>query len=239
MKLNDIDYTMKIEICYNISTECNKRGVGHLNSKKKIPNATMKRLPLYYRFFKNAEKSGVDRVSSREISEALDIDSATIRRDFSYFGELGRKGYGYNVKSLLNFFMEHIQGNEVKNVAIIGAGNLGSALLNYKFSNINDRMNVVAAFDSNDEIVGTSINDTLVYHPDELEDMVSRHNIDVAILTLPAEVSQAMAERLVDAGIKGILNFTPIRLDVNDGIYVHNIDLSVELQALFFYMKHI
>ncbi|GAB3062959.1 redox-sensing transcriptional repressor Rex [Salinicoccus sesuvii] len=210
-----------------------------MNSKKKIPNATMKRLPLYYRFFKNAEKSSVDRVSSREISEALDIDSATIRRDFSYFGELGRKGYGYNVKSLLNFFMEHIQGNEVRNVAIIGAGNLGSALLNYKFNNINDRMNVVAAFDSNAQIVGTSINGTAVYHSDELEDLVSQHGIDVAILTLPAEVSQNMAERLVEAGIKGILNFTPIRLNVSDEIYVHNIDLSVELQALFFYMKHI
>ncbi|WP_255695437.1 redox-sensing transcriptional repressor Rex [Salinicoccus sp. ID82-1] len=210
-----------------------------MNSKKKIPNATMKRLPLYYRFFKNAEKTSVDRVSSREISEALDIDSATIRRDFSYFGELGRKGYGYNVKSLLNFFMEHIQGNEVRNVAIIGAGNLGSALLNYKFSSINDRMNVVAAFDSNAQIVGTSINGTTVYHSDELEDLISRHSIDVAILTLPAEVSQDMAERLVEAGIKGILNFTPIRLNVSDEIYVHNIDLSVELQALFFYMKHI
>ncbi|WP_281287297.1 redox-sensing transcriptional repressor Rex [Salinicoccus cyprini] len=210
-----------------------------MNSKKKIPNATMKRLPLYYRFFKNAEKTSVDRVSSREISEALDIDSATIRRDFSYFGELGRKGYGYNVKSLLNFFMEHIQGNEVRNVAIIGAGNLGSALLNYKFSSINDRMNVVAAFDSNAQIVGTSINGTTVYHSDELEDLISRHSIDVAILTLPAEVSQDMAERLVEAGIKGILNFTPIRLNVSDEIYVHNIDLSVELQALFFYMKYI
>ncbi|TVT27874.1 redox-sensing transcriptional repressor Rex [Salinicoccus cyprini] len=228
-----------MEICYNIPTECNRRGVGHLNSKKKIPNATMKRLPLYYRFFKNAEKTSVDRVSSREISEALDIDSATIRRDFSYFGELGRKGYGYNVKSLLNFFMEHIQGNEVRNVAIIGAGNLGSALLNYKFSSINDRMNVVAAFDSNAQIVGTSINGTTVYHSDELEDLISRHSIDVAILTLPAEVSQDMAERLVEAGIKGILNFTPIRLNVSDEIYVHNIDLSVELQALFFYMKYI
>lgn len=210
-----------------------------MNNKKKIPNATMKRLPLYYRFFKNSEKSGIDRVSSREISEALDIDSATIRRDFSYFGELGRKGYGYNVKSLLKFFMEHIHGNQKRNVAIIGAGNLGSALLNYKFSNINDRMNIVAAFDNNSNIVGTTINDTKVHHSDEIEKMAKDHGIDVAILTLPAEFSQEMAERLEAAGIKGILNFTPMRLDVSDGIYVHNIDLSVELQALFFYMKHI
>ncbi|WP_411842598.1 redox-sensing transcriptional repressor Rex [Salinicoccus sp. HZC-1] len=209
-----------------------------MNNKKKIPNATMKRLPLYYRYFKEAEKSGTDRVSSREISDALDIDSATIRRDFSYFGELGRKGYGYNVKSLLKFFMEHIHGNETRNVAIIGAGNLGSALLNYKFSNINDRMNVVAAFDRNENIVGTEINDTEVFHSDDIEQLVQEHSIDVAILTLPAESGQEMAERLVKSGVKGILNFTPIRLDISDEIYVHNIDLSVELQALFFYMKH-
>jgi len=209
-----------------------------LNNKKKIPNATMKRLPLYYRYFKEAEKSGADRVSSKEISDALDIDSATIRRDFSYFGELGRKGYGYNVKSLLKFFMEHIHGNETRNVAIIGAGNLGSALLNYKFSNINDRMNVVAAFDRNAGIIGTKINDTEVFDSDDLEKIIPEQGIDVAILTLPAEAGQKMAERLEAAGIKGILNFTPIRLDVSDGIYVHNIDLSVELQALFFYMKN-
>ena len=209
-----------------------------MNNKKKIPNATMKRLPLYYRYFKEAEKSGTDRVSSREISEALDIDSATIRRDFSYFGELGRKGYGYNVKSLLKFFMEHINGNENRNVAIIGAGNLGSALLNYKFSNINDRMNVVAAFDRNASMIGTKINETEIFHSDDLEQLIPEHDIDVAILTLPAESGQEMAERLVEAGVKGILNFTPIRLDLSDDIYVHNIDLSVELQALFFYMKH-
>src|SRR5699024_6600399 len=223
---------------YNITIEAKRRGVGHLNNKKKIPNATMKRLPLYYRYFKEAEKSGTDRVSSKEISDALDIDSATIRRDFSYFGELGRKGYGYNVKSLLKFFMEHIHGNETRNVAIIGAGNLGSALLNYKFSNINDRMNVVAAFDRNAGIIGTKINDTEVFDSDDLEKIIPEKCIDVSIHTLAAEAGQKMAERLEAAGIKRILNYTPIRLDVSDEIYVHNIDLSVELQALFFYMKN-
>ncbi|WP_020006112.1 redox-sensing transcriptional repressor Rex [Salinicoccus albus] len=209
-----------------------------MNSKKRIPNATMKRLPLYNRYFKEVEKSGTDRVSSKEISEALDIDSATIRRDFSYFGELGRKGYGYNVKNLLKFFTEHIHGNEIRNVAIIGAGNLGSALLNYKFSSINDRMNIIAAFDRNESIVGSVINDTKIFHSDELEKIVSEQSIDAAILTLPADSGQDMAERLVAAGIRGILNFTPIKLDISDEVYVHNIDLSVELQALFFYMKH-
>jgi redox-sensing transcriptional repressor len=210
-----------------------------VNTKKRIPNATMKRLPLYYRYFKQAEEAAVDRVSSREISEALDIDSATIRRDFSYFGELGRKGYGYNVKSLLNFFMEHIQGTDKKNIVLVGVGNLGSALLNYKFNNLSDKMNVVAGLDSNEELIGSKINDVMIHHERELEDIIKAEKVEVAILTLPVSASQEMAERLVDAGVKGILNFTPTRLDLDKNIYVHNIDLGVELQALFFYMKNL
>lgn len=210
-----------------------------MNTKKRIPNATMKRLPLYYRYFKQAEEAAVDRVSSREISEALDIDSATIRRDFSYFGELGRKGYGYNVKSLLNFFMEHIQGTDKKNIVLVGVGNLGSALLNYKFNNLSDKMNVVAGLDSNEELIGSKINDVMIHHERELEDIIKAEKVEVAILTLPVSASQEMAERLVDAGVKGILNFTPTRLDLDKNIYVHNIDLGVELQALFFYMKNL
>lgn len=210
-----------------------------MNTKKRIPNATMKRLPLYYRYFKQAEEAAVDRVSSREISEALDIDSATIRRDFSYFGELGRKGYGYNVKSLLNFFMEHIQGTDKKNIVLVGVGNLGSALLNYKFNNLSDKMNVVAGLDNNEELIGNKINDVMIHHERELEDIIKTEKVEVAILTLPVSASQEMAERLVDAGVKGILNFTPTRLDLDKNIYVHNIDLGVELQALFFYMKNL
>src|SRR5699024_4157001 len=134
--------------------------------------------------------------------------------------------------------MEHIHGNETRNVAIIGAGNLGSSLVDYQFTNINDRMNVVAAFDRNASIIGTKINDTEVFDSDDLEKIIPEQGIGVAILTLPAEAGREMAERLEAAGIKGILNVTPIRLEVSDGIYVHNIDLSVELQALFFYMKN-
>src|SRR5699024_12660973 len=100
------------------------------------------------------------------------------------------------------------------------------------------RSNVVAAVDRNAGIVGTKIHDNEVFDSDDLEKIIPEQGIDVAILTLRAEAGQKMAERLEAAGIKGILTFTPIRLDVSDGIYVHNIDLSVELQALFFYMKN-
>lgn len=209
-----------------------------MSNKKKIPNATMKRLPLYYRYFKQEENNGNDRVSSKKISEALDIDSATIRRDFSYFGELGRKGYGYNVGSLLKFFLEYIQGNNVKNVILLGAGNLGRALLNYKFANIHDKMNVVGAFDSNESLIGNSINGTKIFHINDLETIIEQENVEVAIMTVPMEAGQQSAERLEKAGIKGILNFTPIRLHTGSDVTVHSIDLGVELQALFFQMKN-
>lgn len=209
-----------------------------MSNKRKIPNATMKRLPLYYRYFKQEEVNGNDRVSSQKISEALDIDSATIRRDFSYFGELGRKGYGYNVGSLLRFFMEDIQGNDVKNVILLGAGNLGSALLNYKFSNIHDKMNIVGAFDNKESLIGETINETEIFHVNDLEEIITNKEVEVAIMTVPIDVGQATADRLEEAGIKGILNFTPIRLTTSENISVHNIDLGVELQALFFQMKN-
>lgn len=225
----------RYRLCYNVENRHTE--VKGMANKKKIPNATMKRLPLYYRYFKQEEHNGNDRVSSREISEALDIDSATIRRDFSYFGELGRKGYGYNIGSLLKFFMEHIQGNDVKNVILAGAGNLGSALLNYKFANIHDKMNVVGAFDSNESLVGKTINDIEIFHVNEMEQIINQENVEVAIMTVPMEAGQETAERLEAAGIKGILNFTPIRLNVSPDVTVHSIDLGVELQALFFQMK--
>src|SRR5699024_9021922 len=140
---------------------------------------------------------------------------------------------------LLNFFMEHIQGPDKKNIVLVGVGNLGSALLNYKFNNLSDKMNVVAGLDNNEELIGTKINDVTIHHSDELESIIKKGNVEVVILSLPVLVSQKMAERLVDASIKGILNFTPTRLDLNKKIYVHNIDLCVELQALFFYMKNL
>ena len=209
-----------------------------MSKKRKIPNATLNRLPLYFKYFKQSEDNGEDRVSSREISEALDIDSATIRRDFSYFGELGRKGYGYNVRALVKIFSEQVQGTGLKHVILVGTGNLGSALLNYKFTNIHDKMSIVAAFDNKESIIGNVINEVEVLHTDKLEEVIKDHHAEVAILTVPGEAGVKIAERLEAAGIKGILNFTPEKLEVSKKVTVHNIDLGVEMQALLFYMKH-
>lgn len=203
--------------------------------QNKIPQATAKRLPLYYRFLSNLNHQGKTRVSSKELSDAVKVDSATIRRDFSYFGALGKKGYGYNVEYLLGFFRETLDQDELTEVALIGVGNLGTAFLNYNFMK-NNNTKIMMAFDANPSKAGTIIGGVPIYHIDELEEKIDR--VKVAILTIPANEADGIAARLVDDGIEGILNFTPARISVPEHVRVHHIDLAVELQALVYFLKH-
>ncbi|SES03364.1 redox-sensing transcriptional repressor Rex [Salipaludibacillus aurantiacus] len=203
----------------------------------KIPQATAKRLPLYYRFLEGLQASGKHRVSSSELSEAVKVDSATIRRDFSYFGALGKKGYGYNVNYLLTFFRKTLDQDELTKVTLVGVGNLGTAFLNYNFSKSNNTR-IEMAFDVADDKVGKEIGDVPVYHLDEFKNRIEDSNVEVVILTVPSQAAQSIADQLVEAGIKGILNFTPARISVPDDVRVHHIDLSVELQSLIYFLKH-
>ncbi|KIL52228.1 redox-sensing transcriptional repressor Rex [Jeotgalibacillus alimentarius] len=203
----------------------------------KIPQATAKRLPLYYRFLKNLHSSGKQRVSSKELSEAVKVDSATIRRDFSYFGALGKKGYGYNVEYLLSFFRKTLDQDETTKVVLIGVGNLGTAFLHYNFLK-NNNTKIEMAFDADPKKAGTSIGEVPVYSMDELEEKVKGSDIEVAILTVPAGPAQNITDRLIDLKVKGILNFTPARLSVPEHMRIHHIDLAVELQSLIYFLKN-
>lgn len=205
-----------------------------MDNKQNIPQATAKRLPLYYRTLNNLSYQGKTRVSSKELSDAVKVDSATIRRDFSYFGALGKKGYGYNVEYLLQFFKQILDQDELTEVALIGVGNLGTALLNYNFLR-NNNTKIVMAFERSKGKVGTDVSGVPIYHIDDLADKLN--NIQIAILTIPASEAQEMTNQLVDSGIKGILNFTPARLTVPPHVRVHHIDLSVELQSLIYFLK--
>ena len=207
------------------------------NEVMKVPQATAKRLPLYYRFLKNLHSSGKQRVSSAELSEAVKVDSATIRRDFSYFGALGKKGYGYNVNYLLSFFRKTLDQDELTKVALIGVGNLGVAFLKYNFLK-NNNTKIEVGFDVVEEKIGTLVNDVPIYHMDDLEKVLQENGVEVAILTVPASTAQVITDRLVESNIKGILNFTPARLNVPANVRVHHIDLAVELQSLVYFLKH-
>ncbi|PGM53683.1 redox-sensing transcriptional repressor Rex [Bacillus sp. AFS053548] len=201
----------------------------------KIPQATAKRLPLYYRFIKNLSLSGKQRVSSAELSEAVKVDSATIRRDFSYFGALGKKGYGYNVNYLLTFFSKALNQHEVMKVALIGVGNLGTAFLHYNFIK-NNNTKIEMAFDIDPNKIGTEIGGVPVYNLDHLEEVMNE-DIQIVILTVPAPVAQSIADRLKGKNIRGILNFTPARISVPEHIRIHHIDLAVELQTLAYFLQ--
>lgn len=202
---------------------------------RRIPQATAKRLPLYYRFLNNLSIEGKTRISSKELSEAVKVDPATIRRDFSYFGALGKKGYGYNVEYLLAFFKETLDQDELTEVALIGVGNLGTAFLNYNFMR-NNNTKIVKAFDRSKGKSSRQIGGVPIYHIDDLEKEFG--DIEVAILTLPQSEAQDVTNRLVELGVKGILNFTPARLSLPDDVRIHHIDLSIELQSLIYFMRN-
>lgn len=204
---------------------------------QKIPKATAKRLPIYYRYLRFLNDAGKDRVSSTELSDAVKVDSATIRRDFSYFGALGKRGYGYDVEDLLNFFSKTLNQDRLTNVALIGVGNLGHALLNYNFHQSNNTR-ISAAFDIDEKLVGTIASGVPVYPMSEMVEQLKLQQIEVVILTVPAPVAQETVNQLVDANVKGIMNFTPLRISVPDNIRVQNVDLTNELQTLIYFLDH-
>ena len=206
-----------------------------MNIKFRIPKATAKRLPLYYRYLLLLNDEGKDKVSSTELAEAVQVDSASIRRDFSYFGALGKRGYGYDVKNLLSFFKKILNQDTLTNVALVGVGNLGHALLNYNFKRSNN-IRISCAFDINPEITGKITQGVPVYSMDEMKQQIADQQIRIAILTVPQATAQKTADEMIEAGIKGIMNFTPIRLSAPNGVRIQNVDLATELQTLIYFL---
>lgn len=201
----------------------------------KIPKATARRLPLYYRYLIFLNDEGKEKVSSTELAEAVQVDSASIRRDFSYFGALGKRGYGYDVKNLLNFFKKILNQDTLTNVALVGVGNMGHALLNYNFKRTNN-IRISAAFDINPEITGTIMSGVPVYDMSEMKKQLREQQITIAILCVPQTAAQKIANEMFDAGIKGIMNFTPLRLSAPSSVRVQNVDLATELQTLIYFL---
>lgn len=206
--------------------------------EKNIPNATAKRLSLYYRIFKRFHSENIEKASSKQIAEAIGIDPATVRRDFSYFGELGRRGFGYDVNKLMTFFAELLNDNSTTKVLLVGVGNIGRALLHYRFQERN-RMQLVMAFDTDDnELVGTQTEDNIpIYGISQIKDKIAQEDIKTAILTVPSIKAQEVADLLVEAGIEGILCFSPVNLNLPRHVVVQYVDLTSELQTLLYFMK--
>ena len=202
---------------------------------KEIPRATALRLPIYHRYLRFLQHAGKKRISSTELSEAVKVDSATIRRDFSYFGALGKRGYGYNVDHLLDFFSRILNQDRLTTVGLVGVGNLGNALINYNFRK-SSNIRIGAAFDVNPDLVGTIHRGVPVYAMDELELQIEDQQLEIIIVCVPEEVAAEIVDRAISAGIKGIMNFTPTRFDVPRNVRIQNVDLTNELQTLIYFI---
>lgn len=202
--------------------------------KPQLSKATTKRLSLYLRCLKGLEKNGVTRIKSSELSKMTQVGSATIRRDFSHFGELGRSGYGYDVNDLIKVFSDMLETKEEKRIALIGCGNLGQALLNNNFRR-NENLTIVCAFDNDPEKVGKELCGYRIHSIDEMDEVLAEEKITVAISTVPSQNAQAAIDQVVANGVTAILNFAPDPLKVPDNVHVHYIDLTSELQTLIYF----
>ncbi len=201
-----------------------------------IPPAVVKRLSLYSRVLTDLEMSNVEKVSSQELAKYLGFNSAQVRKDLAYFGQFGVPGLGYYVTDLRSNLKRILRTDREVRVVLVGAGNLGSALVAYG-GFARQGFKIIMAFDADRRKAGSARGSVEVYHVDELEARLAENPVDIAILAVPAEACQGMAERLVDLGVTGILNFVPKRLSVPDTVKVHYVDLAIEMESLSYYLR--
>jgi len=206
--------------------------------KKDVPSVTVPRLALYLRKLRELRARGVARVSSRALAEMSDLNAAQIRKDFSYFGEFGTRGVGYEVSVLVDEITRCLGLDQTWNVIIVGAGLLGTALARYRgFSEQGFRL--VGMFDSSATVIGArygSGQQSRVRSVAELDEFCARENVDIAMVTVPASEAEATIQRLVSAGVRAILNFAPVKVSTPDDVLVRQVDLSSELMSLSFYL---
>ncbi|WP_274651608.1 redox-sensing transcriptional repressor Rex [Paenibacillus humicola] len=202
----------------------------------KISEAVVRRLPVYLQVLNDLNKRDVQTVSSQELGAKLDLNPAQIRKDLAYFGEFGRKGIGYDVTYLIEKIRQILKLDQPLNMALVGAGNLGRALCNYN-TYLKDNMKITAVFDAHPAVVGQAINSLTVLPMDKLKETVTERDIRIGIITVPAFEAQNVADRFVETGIEGILNFAPTILRVPEQVRIHYADFTTELLSLAYYLE--
>lgn len=192
----------------------------------------IKRLPKYYECLGNLLKSNVERVSSQDLSKILGFTASQIRQDLNNFGEFGQQGYGYNVQQLYLEISKILGLDTVHKMVLIGAGNLGQALANYgEFRS--HGFDIVAVFDTNPALIGRKINNIPIYSTEEMEYFINENEIDIAVLTVPKSEAEKVANILQKTRIRGIWNFTPIKIELeNENVLVENVHLIDSLFTL-------
>lgn len=208
-----------------------------LELSNRIPDIVIGRLPLYLRALVRLKQEGRDVTSSHELGRRLGISSAQIRKDLSHFGGFGKQGTGYQIDFLVEKLQEVLKVNHRWPVAVIGAGNLGSAISHY--GGFMERgFHISWLFDSDIQKVGQKIGNFTVLSIDVLESTLKDGKCQIAMLAVSAEFAQDVTNRLIECGIKAILNYAPINLDVPDGVLVQYIDPVVHLQHMTYYLSN-
>ena len=204
--------------------------------ERHIPEATVARLPVYLRSLLEVAAEGTSTISSERLAEMAGVNAAKVRKDLSYLGSFGTRGVGYDVQYLLFEMSRELGLNQEWPVVIVGVGHLGHALANYR--GLAERgFPVAALIDADPALVGTTLDGLVVRSTDDLEAVVAEHGITVGVLTTPASAAQEMADRLVTAGVRSILNFAPAMVTVPEDVSLRKVDLAVELQILSFYQQ--
>lgn len=197
----------------------------------KISKAVISRLPRYYRYLDELRTQKIERVSSKELSEMMNVTASQIRQDLNNFGGFGQQGYGYNVQYLYDEIGKLLGLDTPHKMVIVGAGNLGQALANY--GNFKNRgFEIVALFDKNPNLIGTKTSNAKILDIEDLYDYVKENSVEIVALTLPKEPAKKIAEELVACGVKAFWNFAHTDLKISSDIIVENVHLSESLMKL-------
>ncbi|MHB1768132.1 MAG: redox-sensing transcriptional repressor Rex [Phycisphaerae bacterium] len=203
---------------------------------EEIPNPAVYRLSFYLRQLESFRRGDRHTISSKQLGEALGYSDAQVRKDLAYFGQFGHPGIGYRVDDLIQQLKKILGTDKIWNVLLVGAGNLGRALLAYK-GFVRKGFRMVAIFDTDATKVGRKIGELQIRSDQDIATVVSELQIRVAMLAVPVEAAQGVADQLVGAGIKGILNFAPVALNVPADVVVQSVDLALQLEQLSFRMS--
>lgn len=203
---------------------------------KKIPKAVIKRLSLYARALKLLSVNRIEKLSSQELGKRLGINPAQVRKDLAYFGQFGIPGVGYRVEDLRRQIKTILGTDRTVRIALVGVGNLGQALLSY--ANFRQEGFVFAAgFDSDNRKVGSERSGVAIFHTDDLGTKLLELGVDIVALAVPVSAAQPLVDKVVEAGIKAVLNFVPTRLVVPPDVKVHYVDLTIEIESLSYYLR--
>jgi len=201
----------------------------------KIPDIIIGRLPIYLRALQRLSEQDIENTSSQELGDIIGISAAQIRKDISQFGEFGKQGTGYSVPLLINRLQKILKVNRVWDVIIIGMGGIGHALARY--NGLLDRgFQVTLLFDNDQGKIGQLIDNLEIRHISTMPSLIKEHGIKIALLATPASEAQEVADQLVKAGIKAILNYAPIHLNVPPEVHIQHIDPATHLQRMTYYL---